>query len=293
MKRKLQFALVAAVVGSAQFILAQGASSLLLPVSVVAGHAFSVQHKGGGKFILYIIGQGQVLRRSLQPEEFTSFPVGSITNAGHYLVVLRSATNGSTIASGTFDVVADTHPAYLSFLAKPSRLPVDQEGSITGAVYVFDADRNLIVKSLPVTFKLSSPGGALQKHLVFARNGVALTEMDSTAFQGIDNFTAQAGDIVSTRVIAQVPGDPCSLTISADRTGQELHVVTTPVKDCTGNAVPDGTIVTFTESYHGMQTTVDVPIKRGIAVAQIPFHALGTISVASGVVMGNQISEGR
>ena len=64
---------------------------------------------------------------------------------------------------------------------------------------------------------------------------------------------------------------------------------TDPVRDCSGNPVPDGTIVTFTESYAGSQSTVDVPLKRGIAHTELPAHAGATISVAAGVVMGNEI----
>jgi hypothetical protein len=61
------------------------------------------------------------------------------------------------------------------------------------------------------------------------------------------------------------------------------------VRDCNGNAVPDGTIVTFTEVYGDGQSTVDVPLKRGIAEVQMADHNGATISVASGVVLGNQI----
>jgi hypothetical protein len=113
--------------------------------------------------------------------------------------------------------------------------------------------------------------------------------MDSTAQQGADRFLARAGDVSSTRVVAQVPGDPCGLKMSARQLGQQLQLATDPVRDCNGNAVPDGTIVTFTENYRGGQSTVDVPLKRGIAAVEMPVHNGATISVASGVVMGNQI----
>jgi hypothetical protein len=61
------------------------------------------------------------------------------------------------------------------------------------------------------------------------------------------------------------------------------------VRDCSGNAVPDGTIVTFTETYGDAQSTVDVPLKRGVAKVVLPAHRGATISVASGVVLGNQV----
>jgi hypothetical protein len=66
-------------------------------------------------------------------------------------------------------------------------------------------------------------------------------------------------------------------------------VQTESVRDCSGNAVPDGTIVTFTETYDGGQSTVDVPLKRGIAEVKMPARPGARISVASGVVLGNEI----
>ena len=77
--------------------------------------------------------------------------------------------------------------------------------------------------------------------------------------------------------------------MSAKPAGNKIEVQTQPVHDCSGNAVPDGTIVTFTEIYNDAKSTVDVPIKKGIAKVEMPAHKGATISVASGVVLGNQI----
>ena len=81
--------------------------------------------------------------------------------------------------------------------------------------------------------------------------------------------------------------------MSAKQSGQQLQLSTEPVRDCNDNAVPDGTIVTFTETYRGASAIVDVPLKRGIAEVDLPIHSGATISVASGVVMGNQIGWGK
>jgi hypothetical protein len=77
--------------------------------------------------------------------------------------------------------------------------------------------------------------------------------------------------------------------MTAAPAGQKIQLTTDPLRDCSGNAVPDGTIVTFTQAYNGAESTVDVPLKRGIAEVQMPAHAGAMISVASGVVLGNQI----
>jgi hypothetical protein len=262
------------------------AVGMSLPKTIEAGSSFSIQTSGSGNATLYIVGTGQVLKRDVQLGQSVFFAPGSLYNAGRYLAVLAGDSSTQT---GSFDVVPASKPANLSFLARPSRLPVGLQDGITGAVYIFDAYHNLICVPTPVSFELSSPSGTIQKHEVVATDGAAWTEMDSTAQQGIDKFVVRAGEISSTRVVGQVPGDPCGLKMNAQQSGQQVLLVTDAVRDCSGNAVPDGTIVTFTETRPGFQSTIDEPLKRGIAQATISAHNGAVFSVASGVVMGNQI----
>ena len=264
--------------------------SLNLPGSVTAGAAFSIPTNGSGKGVLYIVGPGQALKRDVQMGEPASFGAGDLYNAGHYLAILVAA---SSTESGEFDVVPGPEPATLNFLAKPSRLPVGLHNGISGAVYVFDAYLNLITTPLPASLELSNASGTLRSVNATTRNGLAWTEMDSAAKQGAVRFVARVKGISSTRVIVQVPGDPCGLTISARPDGERVEVQTAPVRDCGGNPVPDGTIVTFTETYNNTQSTVDVPIKQGIASVHMPAYPGAKISVASGVVAGNEIHWGR
>jgi hypothetical protein len=264
------------------------AQSLTLPQSVEAGSAFSIPSSGSGKTTLYIVGPGQAIKRVVDLGTPTDFPAGSLYGAGRYAVFLAGGGQG-----GVFDVVPSKTVADLSFLAKPSRLPVGLHDGITGAVYVFDTYRNLITAPLSVSFELSAAGGAVQNRTVTTHYGAAWTAMDSTAHEGKDQFIARLGNTTSTRIVGQVPGDPCGLRLSAKPAGAKVALSTEPVRDCSGNAVPDGTIVTFTERYPGGQSTVDVPLKRGIAEIEMPNHSGATVSVASGVVMGNQIGLGK
>jgi hypothetical protein len=264
-------------------------SGLQLPKSVEAGAAFSIQTTGSGNAALYIVGLGQVLRREVQLGQTISFAAGDLHNAGHYLVVV---VGGSSTENGAFDVTAAPQPSTLSFLAKPSRVPVDLRDGISGVVYVFDTFQNLILQPTQASFQLSGVAGAPQARTMLTRNGVAWTKMNSASKEGAAQFVARVGSVSDTRVITQVPGDPCSLRMNARQSGQKLALETDPVRDCGGNAVPDGTVVTFTESYDGNEATVDVPIKRGIARTEMPAYKGATISVATGVVMGNEIHWG-
>ena len=272
---------------SAQLTVAQ--TSLRLPKSVEAGTAFSIQSAGSGKAALYIVGPAQVLRRDVQMGETIPFAPGDLHNAGHYLVVLAG---GSSAESGAFDVTA-AQPTTLSFIAKPSRLPVDLHGGISGVAYVFDTFQNLVLQPAQVSFQLSGVAGAPQSRTVPTRNGVAWTKMDSASKEGAAQFEARVGSADGKRVIQQVPGDPCRLRMNVRSSGQRLALETEPVRDCSGNPVPDGTIVTFTEVYNGGQATVDVPLKRGVARTEMPAYNGATISVATGVVMGNEIHWGK
>jgi hypothetical protein len=282
------------VIGAVAFAAAQAACAqaggMNLPKSVEAGSAFSIDTSGSGKATLYIVGPGQALKRDVQAGGAVEFAAGSLYNAGDYEVILAGLSGTD---KGMLTVTPSPKPADLGFLAKPSRLPVSLHDGISGAVYVFDAYRNLITSPEAVSFNLSTPGGGEQKRTVNTRYGAAWTQMDSSGKEGKDNFLARAGDVATTRIVQQVPGDPCSLKMSAHPQGSHLQVETEPVRDCSGNAVPDGTIVTFTESYDGTLSTVDVPLKRGIAQVEMPAHPGATISAASGVVMGNEIRWGK
>ena len=261
-------------------------TALQVPRSVDADSGFSIHCTASGRASLYIIGPSQVLKRDIDRGGTVSFAPGALHNAGHYLVVLKA---DSSVDKGELDVVAANKPSELSFFARPSRLPVGLHNGITGAVYVFDAYNNLITVPAPVSFELSNPSGAEQTHVVETRDGAAFTEMDSTQQQGVDKFVARVGGVSSTRVVDQVPGDPCGIKMTAHPSGQQIRLETEPLRDCSGNAVPDGTIVTFTETYAGAETTVDVPLKHGIAQVDVPAHSGAMLSAASGVVLGNQI----
>jgi hypothetical protein len=265
-------------------------SELNVPRSIQAGAAFSINCPGSGNGTLYIVGPGQAIKRDVQLGQTTWFPAGTLYNAGHYTVVLSSQSASQT---GSLDVSPAQKPSDLTFIAKPSRLPVAQHGAIMGTVYAFDSYQNLITQPTQIAFELSNPSAPTQTRTVETKSGAAWVDMDSTSREGKDTFVARAGDVSSTRVVGQVPGDPCSLKVNAKASGNRIELVTDPVRDCSGNAVPDGTIVTFTEVYDGMQSSVDVPLKKDVASVTMPAYRGATISVASGVVLGNQIRWGQ
>jgi hypothetical protein len=260
--------------------------TLQVPRAVAAGSAVSISSTGSGPADVYIVGPAQVLHQKIQLGATITIPQGTLYAAGRYLAILSGE---SVRGHWAFDVTPSADLQKISFLARPSRLPVGQPNGVSGTVYLFDAYGNLMLHPVPVSFEYAAPGGAPQQRTVTTRDGVASVEMNSSSRQGNANFVARAGSVTSTRVVEQVPGDPCSLRMTAQPAGNQILLKTDPVRDCSGNAVPDGTIVTFTETRDNQQTTVDVPLKQGVAQVTVPSVPGARISLASGVVLGNEI----
>jgi hypothetical protein len=288
MKRGSTIWLIGLLIATSNLTAAEN-RNLHVPKIVEAGNAFSIPTTGTGKAVLYIAGPTQMLRRNVQLGQPIAFASGELCNAGHYVALLK----GNSVDEQTeFDVVPAHQPEALSFLAKPSRLPVNQPDGISGVVYVFDAFRNLVLQPSQVSFQLSGSGSAPQVRSVVARDGVAWVKMNSAPKAGVAQFQASVGNVTESRVIRQVPGEPCRLHMSGRQSGQRIVLETEPVRDCSGNPVPDGTIISFMENGQGTISTVDVPLKKSVARTEMPAYNRAVISVASGVVLGNEIRLG-
>jgi len=123
--------------------------------------------------------------------------------------------------------------------------------------------------------------------------GVAWTNSASAPKAGAAQFVASVGEASVNRVVQQVAADPCNLRMHlAGRVKDMIVVQTDPVRDCSGNPVPDGTIVTFIQTDKSGKSSVDARVKKGLARAELPAAADATITVASGVVLGNELHVG-
>lgn len=116
--------------------------------------------------------------------------------------------------------------------------------------------------------------------------------MSSTTKGGPVKVTATVNSASEPRIIQQVASDACNLRIKATPSKHGYVIETDPVRDCSGNMVPDGTVVSFTKVDASGKSTVDAPIKKGVARTELPVAGKATVSVASGVVIGNEISLG-
>ncbi len=262
------------------------AAELHVPQNAVAGQPLSISTSGSGT--LYLVGPGQVIKK-----EFKSGSVDikgeELRSAGRWIAVVRGDSKQSQVFW-----VKPGKPGKLNFLARPSRVPVARPNVISGVTFVFDQYQNLILDPTPVKFNLSV-GGAGSTKSVTSREGVAWINSASAPKAGAAQFVASVDDTSVARVVQQVAADPCERSFRmhvAGHTAQNTIVETDPIRDCSGNPVPDGTIVTFIQTDKTGKSTVDARIKKGTARAQLPASDNATITVAAGVVLGNELHVG-
>lgn len=256
------------------------ADELRVPQNAVAGQPITINGSG----TLYLIGPGQVIKRDFQSGS-VDIKGEELRSAGRWI-----ASTGSNQSQVFW--VKPGKPENLNFLARPSRVPVARPNVISGVTFVFDKYQNLIIDPTPVNFNLSV-GGVGSSKTVTSKDGVAWTNSSSASKAGAAQFVASAGDSTVRRVVQQVAADPCNLRMHVAGKSKDMVILETdPIRDCSGNPVPDGTIVTFIQTDQNGKSTVDARIKKDIARAELPASNNATITVAAGVVLGNELHVG-
>jgi hypothetical protein len=267
--------------------LASWGQEINVPASVIAGDDLTLSTTGSGKATFYLVGPGVSRKTDINLGEGIHVAGQDLRSAGDYLAILCS----SACQSSNF-YVSPAAPASLAFLVHPSRVPVARPDAVSGVAFPFDKYYNLVRAPEAVNFQLTSGKTTALSQSQQTKDGVAWFRTASGKAAGAVQVIASLGDASVRRVLQEVASDPCNLRITAERNKAGISVQTAPVHDCAGNTVPDGTIVTFTASAGQGKSTVDAPIKQGIARAEIGASGPTTISVASGVVMGNEVRIG-
>ena len=260
------------------------AAQVTVPQNAVAGEAASLSTSGSGSATLYLVGPGTSLKRDIKLGNSVPLTADDLAYAGRYTAIIDGQAQSF--------YVSPAKPQKLNFMARPSRLPVAQPNAISGAVFVLDHNDNLVTSPQQVKFEIGVNGAAPISQSITTKDGIAYIRAASGKREGASTFTASVGDITARRIVQQVASDPCNLRMKAQRNGNVIALETDPVRDCSGNPVPDGTIVTFIETSSQGKSTVDARVKHGIAKATLPATPGTTLSVASGVVLGNEIHFG-
>jgi hypothetical protein len=263
---------------------AASAADLHPPAQVTAGVSFSMASSGTGQGTLYLVGPAHVSKRAVSLGESIAVDGSEVEHAGRYAAILCS----DQCSSANFYVHA-ADPNRLSLLVHPSRVQVSNPNVISAVALVWDAFHNLVLSPQMVKFTVNPTGHSSLSQARTTNNGIAWIRLTSAAKGGPAKLEASIGGTSEVRVVQQVASDACNLRIRASSQSNKLIVETDPVRDCSGNFVPEGTVVSFTMTDSAGKTTVDVPIKRGVAKIEMPTTGRARVTAASGVVTGNEL----
>lgn len=264
--------------------IAASALEVHAPATVVAGQGFTISLSGSGSATFYLVGPDRIVKRNVNLGSNVRIDSSDIETAGRYKIILCSDSCTST----AFDVT-EAKPTNLSFFLHPSRVPISSPDSINGFAFVFDKFSNLVLAPVAVDFQVKAASGSATARKTSSHNGVAWLSMGSTPRGGPVKVTAEIGDTKQARVVQQVAAEACGLRMKASENRDLVTIETDPVRDCSGNPLPDGTIVSFTKVDDAGRSTVDVPIKKDVARTQFKLSGPARVSIACGVVLGNEL----
>jgi hypothetical protein len=262
------------------------AADLRAPAEITAGTAFSISGGGSGQGTFYLIGPASGAKRPVDLAGDIRVESDEVERAGRYTAIAC----GGDQCSSTHFYVRPGPPDRLSLIVHPSRVPVSNPNAISAVAVVFDEFHNLIFAPHSVKFTVTPTEGSSISQSKDTQNGIAWIRLSSAPKGGPAKLEAAIGKTVEIRVVQQVASDACNLQIKSSWVSQRLALETNPVRDCGGNFVPDGTVVSFTKTDDAGKTTVDVPLKKGIARVEMQVSGHAHVTVASGVVTGNELN---
>jgi hypothetical protein len=263
-------------------------ASLQAPTKVSAGSSFTISTTGEGSATFYLIGPSHILKRKVELGKSIEISGDDVTSSGSYRAIACESSNCAT----TYFQVLPLAAAKLRFLVHPSRVAVSTPNAINATAFVYDLFGNTVITPAKVEFRISLSNGSSSSRSGQTHRGISWFEMASTPKQGPLQIVASVGEAAEPRVIQQVASDACGLRMTATPSGRYVKLETDPIRDCTGNPLPDGTIVSFSMTDSLGRSTVDTPIKKDRAAAQFELSGPARVSVACGVALGNELSLG-
>jgi hypothetical protein len=260
------------------------AQSLEVHPLVQAGEPVSISTHGSGTATIYVAGPVLRLKQTVTLGQQVQIAGADLTIAGRYRAVLCTGA----CQQAEFHVVPAAVER-LGFLVHPSRAPVRRPDSISGVVVPFDRSGNLILQPVPIDIRMSIGSAQTMSRQARTLLGVTWFRTNSGERAGAARLLASSGETSALRVVQLVASEPCRLRFTAQARQSVAEVETEVVRDCAGNLVADGTVVTFTGADSHGRSSVDAPVKQGVARARLLTQGAATISAASGVVEGNEV----
>ncbi len=215
-------------------------------------------------------------------------PISATTVNGVATATLSSTVAGVATVTATVDSLNATTqvtftpdvPANVALVAVPSTLPVGNLSTLTATVT--DQFGNPVANGTPVSF--TTDFGTLSGSSATTVNGVATATLSST-LPGVATVTATVGSLSATTQVTFTLGAPANVTLSANPTTLLVgnsSTLTATVTDQYGNAVADGTVVSFATSL-GNVSPISATTVNGVATATLSSTAAGVATVTATV----------
>jgi hypothetical protein len=188
--------------------------------------------------------------------------MGKTDQSGMCTVELTSSTQtGVAIVTARYghlfiDTVrvafVESTPAFLSVSANPSVLVADNQSQSIIKAVISDAENNPVPDGTPVTFRIISGSGSVEKSKE-TKGGVAVSQLTSGTKPDTAFVLVEAGTLRDTVQVRYTVGNAATIDVHSDaasiqadgETSTNIHAY---VYDAAGNPVPDGTTVYFSAS---------------------------------------------
>ena len=146
-------------------------AQLAPPTNSVAGQGAEL---GRGKGELLLFGPAMALKREVNgPIQLSG---EELSKAGRYVAVLGDEKKTFFVMPG--------EASKLSFIARPSRVPVAQPDVVIGVAFVLDGLQNLVLEPAQVKFDLALAGNKGFSRALESRDGVAWVRTASGSREG-------------------------------------------------------------------------------------------------------------
>jgi parallel beta-helix repeat protein len=215
-------------------------------------------------------------------------PVTATTVGGVATATLSSTISGVATVTATVGSLSATAlvtftpgaPFTLTLTAVPSTLPVGSSSALTATAT--DQYGNAVADGTVVSFTTSL--GSVSPVTATTVGGVVTATLNSTV-AGVATVTATVNSLSATALVTFTPGAPFTLTLTA--TPATLPVgnssaLTATATDQYGNAVADGTVVSFTTDL-GSVSPVTATTVGGVATATLSSTISGVATVTATV----------
>ena len=206
-----------------------------------------------------------------------------ITTPGH-AVVTASEECGAVVTAVIAFVPGP--PAALTITAQHTLLPADGESSTVVTVTVRDAYGNPVDDGTPVVFQTTL--GSMAPLTTTTDNGLVTATLTATTTAGTARVSAVCDGRIAQVDVQFEPGPPAHLTLTANPTaltadGVSTSTLTVQVTDAYGNAVDDGTPITFTTNA-GRFTSLQAMRRPGLGPAGTLLSPQQVVEVTAGGV---------